>query len=307
MTRVVDDLSNQLARKLNINQARSRSPRRQPPAIRTNVWCNVCNGHGHYPHECPTLRAMAYVGSETPYGEEITYDYAYNMQTSSGGQYFPPNPTPIRPSRTVIRPSVVPSGGYPLRNPPREKGTCYNCGDRTHYANQCPHPRRSEGYVPICGNCKQEGHTPLECPQPSQPKMMVRFADSVKDNPPKETPVRLIYESIPSNSCEYISVEYQQRDDLVSHIGGLVYDVDVPHLAAKKVEKPKEDKDKGENASTLAITRSQARKQKKKEKESKARKPHLEGLPKEQDPAYDRYDPKYYVPDISKQVKDYIQ
>lgn len=32
-----------------------------------------------------------------------------------------------------------------------------------HYANECPNPRKSQDYVPLCGNCKAMGHLTYEC------------------------------------------------------------------------------------------------------------------------------------------------
>lgn len=64
-------------------------------------------------------------------------------------------------------------------------------------------------------------------------------------------------------------------------------------------------------ANIYATTRSKSRHKTSKE-DKKGKKPNVEseaqvlaqdGLPKEQDPAYDRYDPPYFIPDISSEVK----
>ena len=40
---------------------------------------------------------------------------------------------------------------------------CFRCDKLSHYANECPNPRKEERYTPVCGNCRQMGHIVKEC------------------------------------------------------------------------------------------------------------------------------------------------
>lgn len=49
---------------------------------------------------------------------------------------------------------------------PMIKGRCLyvlDVKELRHYANECPNPRKSQDYVPLCGNCKAMGHLTYEC------------------------------------------------------------------------------------------------------------------------------------------------
>lgn len=45
---------------------------------------------------------------------------------------------------------------------------CFQCQELGHYANECPNPRISHGYVLLCGSCKTIGHPTYECPKPKK-------------------------------------------------------------------------------------------------------------------------------------------
>ena len=49
---------------------------------------------------------------------------------------------------------------------PLERGkhiVCFNCGKLGHCRNDCPNPRKQEGYIPICGRCCESGHISTYC------------------------------------------------------------------------------------------------------------------------------------------------
>ena len=72
---------------------------------------------------------------------------------------------------------------------PPQKGkhvVCFRCGERGHYANECPNPRKEEGMTPVCGNCRQMGHTVEECN--AKPRNFPPIERDYKENQPKLPP-----------------------------------------------------------------------------------------------------------------------
>jgi hypothetical protein len=62
--------------------------------------------------------------------------------------------------------SGPPTNPNTFRYGPPEKGKhiiFYRCGELGHYANNCPNPRKEEGYTPYCGRCQKPGHVTEEC------------------------------------------------------------------------------------------------------------------------------------------------
>jgi hypothetical protein len=63
--------------------------------------------------------------------------------------------------------------------PEKEKHiVCNRCGELGHYANNCPNPRKEEGYTPYCGRRPKPGHVAEECRAP-----FPVFPHSRKDHP----------------------------------------------------------------------------------------------------------------------------
>ena len=63
---------------------------------------------------------------------------------------------------------------------------CFRCGELGHYANECPNPRKEEGYTPVCGNYCQMGHTTEECN--AKPRNFPPSERDYKENQPKLPP-----------------------------------------------------------------------------------------------------------------------
>ena len=55
-----------------------------------------------------------------------------------------------------------------------------------HYANECPNPRKSQDYVPLCGNCKTAGHPTDECPEPKKDEREWKTGKHVRIQDDKE-------------------------------------------------------------------------------------------------------------------------
>jgi hypothetical protein len=60
-----------------------------------------------------------------------------------------PSPQPQRSNPPAVQPSIPTN---------QQRGSCYKCGDPTHYSNACPQA--------ICGRCGRHGHTESRCPEP---------------------------------------------------------------------------------------------------------------------------------------------
>jgi hypothetical protein len=80
------------------------------------------------------------------------------------GPRGPTTPAPAPPvSSSPERPApslVTPPGPYPrpAATGSTPRGSCYRCGDPSHYANVCPQVR--------CGRCGRMGHSDSRCPEP---------------------------------------------------------------------------------------------------------------------------------------------
>ncbi|CAM6086970.1 unnamed protein product [Calypogeia fissa] len=323
-------------RNLSVNIATSKASRRPPPPPqRYNVWCTTCKKMGHYPHECPTLKNINYLMSEEGPSEEseIPFDYldtTYQVQAAPPPvQYFPTNPPRVVSAynRPVSKPPMAPPGGYPPRSQ-LPRGVCWNCGAKDHFSPQCPWPKREEGYTPLCGNCGKEGHLQIKCPYPAKPKMVVRY---VKE-PPKEIPkpgpkVRLVYyEEEEVNQCLLVQdfgedlvskVEVStQPEDEEDSLKGVIFDKDRPYLCKKEErgQPNKKVKERDRILNVFAATRSKEKRLEKALKKEPRKQPEKISYPEEgvaakptEDGAYDRSHPKYFLPDISPEVKEMLQ
>ena len=191
-------------------------------------------------------------------------------------------------TKPIQRPPMEPPGGYPDRNATRVKGTCYNCGDPRHYSPSCPWPKAPKPVPILCGNCGGQGHTHLECPHPARPKLLVKY---VKDPEFKnEADARLIY-------IEEATVEEVKHCEEVEFFEGQVYKTSTRSMKKKDYEDLRREMSKRKTSKQQTL----------KEKSNKEDLPggkQKEGPPKETDRAYDRNDPKYFLKDISEEVKD---
>ena len=174
------------------------------------MWCTNCKGHGHVANECPTpqglcikctycggshsvtdcwnLRPQRHVyqiedNKNRPWQEERSGprpNSNYNPKRNFNKRHVPIN-FPNRPSwgRTNGPPNW---NGPPYNSNSRNYNSnnndkwkipvCYRCQELEHYASECPNPRKSQDYVPLCGNCKiamDESCYPTdECPEPKK-------------------------------------------------------------------------------------------------------------------------------------------
>lgn len=103
------------------------------------------------------------------------------------------NPAPANPRRPAAAsspgPAVSPGAINPplqpqRNNPPaaqpspptnQQRGSCYTCGDPTHYSNQCPQA--------ICRRCGRRGHTEPRCPEPLSAANSTPMARHVAPDP----------------------------------------------------------------------------------------------------------------------------
>jgi hypothetical protein len=186
--------------------------------------------------------------------------------------------------------------------------------------------------VALYGNCGKEGQLPPECLEPFKPRMLVRYAQEPTPKLKTEL-VRLVYtDTNNSESCgtvtlvENASAEriFNVRHVPTVYVQSKVYDIEVPNLVKEEViGKPHRRIQKRDKMlEVLATTRSKKgtesdipRKEKKSKKRSKEKNEKKEGKEEQEmeseeetsDGAYDRYDPKYYLPNISSEVKQYLQ
>ena len=85
---------------------------------------------------------------------------------------------------------------------PPERGrtvTCFCCGEKGHYSNQCLNPRKEVGYTPYCGRCCQLGHLPEDCM--ALPR---KFPPSERDYPKNKQVQFQEQNSRPSNHISHI-------------------------------------------------------------------------------------------------------
>ena len=298
--RTIDDLAGKFD-KLAVHLADNKPKRRAVPIQRPGVWCARCGKRGHYPSEC--WENVQYVNEgddiEVYSGEEQEVDWQLVAATPS---YPTPPNLLMRPqgigrgtgpmaTRPIIRPPMGPPGGYPDPNKPAVRGTCYNCGDPSHYMPSCPYPRAPKPMQILCGNCGQGGHTPLECPNPAQPKLLVKY---VKDPEPKDPNVRLIY-------IEEGQHEDTQHCEEIEFVEGEVFKTSTRSMKQQEYQDLREQMAKKKSLSNPL------KKLKANDPEDMPGGKQKEGIPKELDKAYDRYDPKYFLKDISQETKDILQ
>jgi hypothetical protein len=236
--KTIEELTGQFD-KLNVNLAQARPKRKSVPLQRPGVWCSRCGKRGHYPMECE--EKVQYINEELEetyvvQAEEEEVDWRF---VANAGQ-FVPNPKPI--NRGIGR-GTGPMGTKPVPKPPMEpptgwpepgsvkKGSCYNCGDPSHYSPSCPWPKNPYQVKMLCGNCGQSGHLPLECPNPAQPKLLVKY---VKTQDQKESSeVRLIY-------IEEATMEESRVCDEVEFVDGEVYKTSTRSMKAKDFQELKD-------------------------------------------------------------------
>ena len=201
ITKEIIDLQ-QKFKELSVQLVNAREKRPKATNQRTNVWCTTCGGHGHLPSECPSTltpkgKKCSYCGGR---GHDITTCWnileVRVVVADNNSQPWPKKPPTKTPySVTSKRPFTRPNVGPPYKpgdgrlrwndtynqplvwngpptNPathrygPPEKGkhiVCFNCGKLGHYRNECPNPKKQEGYIPVCGRCREPGHISTYC------------------------------------------------------------------------------------------------------------------------------------------------
>jgi hypothetical protein len=189
-------------KELSVQLANAKDKHPKATNQRTNVWCTNCGGHGHLPIECLSPinnkgKKYSYCGGR---GHDITTCWNISevrtVVTDNNNQPWPnKNANKVSYSVTSKRPFTRPNVGLsyksgdgrprwndthnkhpvwngPPTNPnthnygPPEKGkhvVCFNCGELGHYRNECPNPRKQEGYTPLCGRCREPRHISNYC------------------------------------------------------------------------------------------------------------------------------------------------
>ena len=297
--RTIDDLAGKFD-KLAVNLAENRVRRRTVPLQRPGVWCTLCKKRGHYPAECP--EDARYLEEDE---EEIQEVYWTDEMEDVQWRMVQANPLPPAQvprilgarfqgigrgtgpmgTKPIQRPPMEPPGGYPDPGKSRVKGTCYNCGDPRHYSPSCPWPRAPRPVPVLCGNCGAVGHTPLECPNPAQPKMLVKYVR--EPDPQAEAAVRLIY-------MEEATTEEVNQCQTVEFMEGEVFRTSTRSMKKRDYQDLRKE---------MTRRKSKPRKQ---QSEDQPGGKQREGIPTELDPAYDRNNPKYFLKDISAEVKDML-
>lgn len=118
LEKMVEKLTGDFAKKLSVNNATLWQRRRSPHIARSNVWCTKCNGHGHYPRECPTGKEALYVETD----DEDGFNECHVIQ-NTGTQYFPPpknisraqGPISIPPMGPLAPPKLLRRAGQPVK------------------------------------------------------------------------------------------------------------------------------------------------------------------------------------------------
>jgi hypothetical protein len=181
---------------------------------------------------------------------------------------------------------------------------------------------------------------PPEGPEPYKPKMLVRYAgeppqqqQQPNQNQQKTELVCLVYsDASNSETCGTVTLmerhiaSTEERVYNIRHVPNIyvqskVYDIEVPNLVKEEIiGKPhKRIQERDKVLEVLATTRSkrdaetdsprkEKKSKKKKSKEKKEKEVTIEESVPQKEPetgdgAYDRYDPKYYLPNIAFEMK----
>ncbi|KAL3687692.1 hypothetical protein R1sor_014001 [Riccia sorocarpa] len=205
----IDTLTKELA-DLKVQIATPKDKRRDPKAVRHNLWCANCHSSGHTKDDCrlPKTGQSYYIdevnsaASEDYYTEGVdgtVYHVSmggnsniarfaqvrYNPPEYVGGKVYPshgPSRHPPNPAYTKVHGRVPPS-----------EITCFRCQEKGHYTNACPNAAKSPGYTPLCQNCGESGHIAPHCAKPVQPRPKVNFVDLPSTSGAKnDVPVHLM-------------------------------------------------------------------------------------------------------------------
>ncbi|KAL2608389.1 hypothetical protein R1flu_026962 [Riccia fluitans] len=86
--------------------------------------------------------------------------------------------------------SLFPTATRVTRLVPIKQVQCFHCGEKGHYANNCPNPRKQGGgvYDRLCQNCHTPWHTAPQCPKPMISRPKVQFVEVPSTSGPKTTP-----------------------------------------------------------------------------------------------------------------------
>ncbi|KAL3680363.1 hypothetical protein R1sor_023319 [Riccia sorocarpa] len=203
----IDTLTKELA-DLKVQIATPKDKRRDPKAVRYNLWCANCHNSGHTKEDCrlPKSGQSYYVDEVTPAESEDYYTEGADgtvYHVSMGGNSNIPRFAPVR----YNPPEYVGGKTYPSHGPPRHPPnpaitkvhgpvppseiTCFRCQEKGHYANACPNAAKSPGYIPLCQNCGEPRHIAPHCAKPNRPK--VNFVDLPSTSgTKKDVPVHLM-------------------------------------------------------------------------------------------------------------------
>lgn len=182
MMEKLNELTNQFS-EMKVNMAGNLNKRPKPTNTITNIWCTNCQGHGHLNTECPSpqtrpIRCSYCNGRhETAKCWNLHGKPINQVTTNNSNRPWVNNPNKRPFTRPNVGPPYQPNDGRPQWNDtynappvwngpptnpqthsygPYKPGTmpvCWHCGELGHYRNNCPNPKKEEGYNPLCGRC----------------------------------------------------------------------------------------------------------------------------------------------------------